>query len=786
MKQFTFIAIALAAAAQISAGAGETKTKYHEWSGTRTIPVHRIRLSDENGESIVPQYSLSLPFSARKTCGACHDYEKISHGWHSNYGDKDAPKGRSGEPWLLSDEVTGIQLPVSARGWKNTWLPGSVGLTPWTFIKTFGRNLPGGGYGESDDGPNDPTARWSLSGKLEVDCLGCHNASPAQNHSEWNKQVARENFRWAATGASGLGEIGGMASRMPSSWTYVQGPNPDDSQFAVAPSVNYDTGLFDAKKRVLVDISSKPQDRHCLFCHSVAEEGRQRKDLDVDVHTRAGMSCVDCHRSGVDHMIVRGYEKESSQRGDLSVAASSCRGCHLGVPDAKGAVALGGRIGAPYPEHKGLPPVHLDKLACTACHSGPMPSADLVRVRTARANRVGISGRANWTTDLPYIVEPVLMKGEDGKIAPHRMTWPSFWAKVEGDKVKPVAAADVAVAGTNVLESAKCVAGFLDMLDIGDATNGKPVLVQAGKVYNTNIDKGLDLNLCKATADQSGILLLLDGVLLPVVSGFNPAAEQMEPLVQARITDLLKALNAFKGKPEGVAVMTVGDKLYLLDETVTLKTCKLADEVDVAKVSSEFLKLPSKAVAWGWLKDKKMSAFAPDFMVRSVVATIGTSYTFTEEQVAMVLKVLSAGGKDKYAFICSGKMFSLDQAGKLVASDNAAAEAVAWPLAHEVRSARQALGARKCTDCHGAKSPFFFGKVVASGPMKTANVQVKQMSELQGLDASFYRLFGWSFQFRSLFKSVLFGAACLIGAVLALYALLALNRLTKFLGSKDK
>ncbi|MDD4869959.1 MAG: hypothetical protein PHR77_05310 [Kiritimatiellae bacterium] len=788
MKQVTFIAAFLIVAARMSAGIDEAPKKFHEWSGSRTIPVHRIALSDENGENIVPQYKLSMPYSSRKTCGACHDYNKISRGWHFNYAEKDALKGRPGQPWIWYDEITGMQLPIAGRGWKNTWKPEELGLTPWNFVKTFGRNLPGGGLGDVEDGPDDPTARWNLSGKLEIDCLTCHSASPSQNHSEWVKQVARENFRWAATAAAGLGEVGGMASRMPSSWAVIQGPNLDDTQYAIAPFVTYDTRLFDRKKRTLIDIASKPQDRHCLFCHSVAADGKQRKDLDVDVHTRSGINCADCHRNGVDHMVNRGYEVEAVHRGDLSVASSSCRGCHLGVKGAKGVMAIGGRLGAPAPEHKGLPPVHFDKLACTTCHSGPWPSDKLVRVRTARANRLGITGVANWVTDLPYIVEPVFIKGEDGKIAPHRMTWPSFWGKIEGDKVKPLPPQESALAGTNIFDAPRVVADILNAMNIGDPTNGKPALVSGKKVFYSNVDNGLSLDNSKTSAEQTGIVIVKDGALVPLVPAFNPAAEQMDPNIQVRITDLLKALNACNGKPDGVPVMTVGDKLYQLDETASMKTGNLKDEVDLATVKSDFIKLPSKSVAWGWLKDKKFSPLAPDFVLRSVVATVGTSFTFTEEQVEMVLKALASGdksGKMKFAYICSGKMFTLDQAGKLKVSDNAAAEPAAWPLAHEVRSAKQALGAKKCTDCHSVKAPFFFGKVKARGPMKTASVQVKQMFELQGQDASFHRLFGLSFLVRSMFKAVIFGAACLIAAILALYALLALNRVTKFLGSRE-
>jgi len=143
MKQVTFITVLLFAVVRLSVGVDEAPKKFHEWSGSRTIPVHRIALTDENGEGIVPQYKASMPYSSRKTCGACHDYEKISHGWHFNYAEKDALKGRAGQPWIWYDEITGMQIPVAGRGWKNTWKPGAAGLTPWDFVKNFGRNLPG-------------------------------------------------------------------------------------------------------------------------------------------------------------------------------------------------------------------------------------------------------------------------------------------------------------------------------------------------------------------------------------------------------------------------------------------------------------------------------------------------------------------------------------------------------------------------------------------------------------------------------------------------------------------
>jgi len=798
MKKITFIAVSLAAAVGMAAAGPDDEEqaakKFHEWSGSRTIPVHRIRLFDENAERIAPEYRQSMPYSSRATCGACHDYNAISRGWHFNYAQKDAIKGRAGQPWIWYDEVAGMQLPIAGRGWTNTWKAADAGLTPWKFIKTFGRNLPGGGPGEADDLSDDMDARWELSGKLEVDCLACHNGSAMQDHSEWVKQVARENFRWAATAAAGFGEVGGMASRMPSSWSVLQGQNPDDNQYAIAPNVRYDTRQFDRKGRTLIDIAIKPKDQNCLFCHSNAQDGRKKKDFDVDIHTRAGMNCADCHRNGINHMVTRNYETEAEQRGDVSVAGSSCRGCHLGVKGAGGVAAMGGRLGSPYPKHKGLPPVHFEKLACTTCHSGPWPTDNLVRVRTARANRIGITGVANWVTDLPYIVEPVFMKGEDGKIAPHRMVWPAFWARQEGDVLRPIAPEAVTNAAGDILSCEKKVAEILNALT---PTNDLvPVFVVSGKVLCANADNGLDVYSGRVKGSTEGLAWALagNGILSPVVPSSLPTADQQDKMqeVSERIKGVLTAFSGPVFRSRGKPLITIGDGLFRMNdasgdsEFLTFSDFNTEAKIDFSKLVKSVQ--PGQVPSLWWLKDGKVeAAMLPDYVVKSVGETAGTSFTFTEQQVAMVLKTLAGeekGGKAKFVYVCSGKLFSLDGAGKLVASDHAAAQPATWPLAHEVRPATQALGAKKCTDCHSVSSPFFFGKVAASGPMKTASVQVKQMYELQEQDATFQRLFGLSFLVRSMFKTVMFGAGCLIAAVLLLYGILALNRVTKFLGNQ--
>ncbi|MBM3285563.1 MAG: hypothetical protein FJY81_06790, partial [Candidatus Aminicenantes bacterium] len=179
------------------------------WDGNRTTPVHLIPLKDAFDQVIVPTESNPLPFSARFTCAPCHDYGVISRGLHFKASSTATP-GRPGEPWVWVDEKTGTLLPLSLQKWPGTWHPEEIGLSAWQFTLLFGRHLAGGGIAEPDDSEVNPASRWNVSGKVEINCMGCHNASSRQSASEWAKQILRQNFRWAATAAAGLGEVGGM------------------------------------------------------------------------------------------------------------------------------------------------------------------------------------------------------------------------------------------------------------------------------------------------------------------------------------------------------------------------------------------------------------------------------------------------------------------------------------------------------------------------------------------------------------------------------------------------
>ncbi len=477
------------------------------WDGSGVIPVHRIPLYDENDEPIHPDNPFAWPVSSRYTCGKCHDMDKIVQGLHFNYMDPRITLGRPTEPWFLIDRATGTQLPLSYRNQPRTWHPEVLGISRWMFTKHFGRHFPGGGAG-MPSGAMDPAARWDVAGTLEINCLLCHGAAADVSPAEWAKQIGRENFRWAMTAASGLAKVDGMASRAKPGWDPFDGPNPDDRIYAAPPSIHFKTSLFNHREQALVEVA-KPSNARCLYCHASTKKDAPRMSLDGDVHLAAGLQCVSCHRNGLRHTMTRGVEKAEKN-------SFSCRGCHL----RDGADA--GRLGAPMAEHYGLPPIHFKTLSCTVCHSGAM--VDPIRVCTSRANRLGIYGRARWATELPYIIEPLLLVAADGKVAPHRAVWPAFWARRDGDRLTPLHPDTVKEHAADLLDRPREVAAWLIALS-GALTNGQVVVVNGPKAFRANIDGDLEpagtvhkpLDLTWAILDDQGFR--------PLAPEFDPAFE---------------------------------------------------------------------------------------------------------------------------------------------------------------------------------------------------------------------------------------------------------------------
>ena len=71
-----------------------------------------IYLRDADGQIINPLTgeNAGQPFSTRQTCGACHDYERITSGYHFQQGwDRVRDDFKSDMPWVLSDGMMGKQ-----------------------------------------------------------------------------------------------------------------------------------------------------------------------------------------------------------------------------------------------------------------------------------------------------------------------------------------------------------------------------------------------------------------------------------------------------------------------------------------------------------------------------------------------------------------------------------------------------------------------------------------------------------------------------------------------------
>jgi hypothetical protein len=407
--------------------------------GNRSVPVHRIDMIDADSAKIRPGDQPLMPFSTKNTCDPCHSYATIKQGLHFNSLDKAVPAGRPGEPWMRVDYATATQIPVSYRAWEGTWHPTALNMTHMSFLDHFGRHLPGGGPGEAgEQDPPELIMRWLISGDLEINCMSCHAGHPEHDQSEYAAQVMRQNYRWAATASSAFAEVHGTAKSLPDYYDIYSGGVGDDP-YSPPPSVEYYNGIFNSQNKVFFDLVRDIPDQRCYFCHSAKYNSRNKSErwhFEEDVHLKSGIGCVDCHRHGLDHKMLRGYEGEAEELNDPHAIALTCEGCHLPAEDDNRYIA--GRLGAPVPLHKGLPVIHFEKLSCTACHSGPLPEEWAMQVKTSRSHALGVHGAPKDSNAAPYIIAPVFAQAGDGKIYPQKMVYPAFWARLANDELDPV------------------------------------------------------------------------------------------------------------------------------------------------------------------------------------------------------------------------------------------------------------------------------------------------------------------------------------------------------------
>ena len=675
------IGLLMAAAGWVLAQQGAEEENYKE-SRSRSFYPHHIPLYDAQDRLIDPDDPNAGPYSPRGTCKKCHDYKVIETGYHFNAALKGDP-GRQGEPWILTDLQTGSQIPVSYRRWPGTFAPDEIGLTRFRTIAEFVRHMPGSEVGEAyavhvpatgdaaETAPQAPAepdvARWKAAGALEIDCLMCHSGSRTYSPEAWAKQVAEFNFAWAATAALGLAKIEGTVRELPADFDPAAAPADPAAGGPRLPRVTYDRSRFDPEKKVYLDILRRPSSNSCYACHSVmlvGTDASERWTRDDDVHLAAGLSCSDCHRNGLSHHIVRGYEGEKNPSG-LPVTTLSCRGCHLGEEGSHEHAAMGGRLGAPRPQHKGLPPLHLEKLSCTACHSGPVPGPRPANAQTSMAHALGMAAQTRGDKDLPEIVEPVFQVDAEGVIHPYRMTWPAYWGWLDGDEITPI-----------------------------------------------------------------------------------------DPVEAFRT--LRRALRIRQDFRAELATAALGD-----DEKTALLGAELAGKPEV--------ELPGEAAA-------KLAA-----------ALRAKSATAFREKLGTGLQALAKTRADAApVYVSAGKVYRLDAAGQKVEviAGHPAAAAYAWPLAHDVRPARQSLGVFGCKECHSSRSPLFYGTVTALGPAADDAPLQTRMFELMKLNPTLLAAWEQSFRVRTAFKWAGFAALGATALVLILCLMLGVNGLLNLIRRK--
>lgn len=406
--------------------------------GNQSVPVHLIKLFDHEGYSIHKDDKPQIPFSTKTTCGDCHTYDLIKDGTHFSI-DKADSTSQIGEPYIYTDHKSLTILPLSYRGWKGTFNPDSVGFSPFNFLKAFGSHFTGGNISENDDLEKPENFfRWQVSGKLEINCMVCHDADPEYDQAEFAKQIADENFRWATSGASSFANVKGKASRMPDNFDlYNSNTFVDvDLRTSPQPTITYDKTKFDSDNKVFFNIKKHIGKERCLFCHTNtinSNEDRLFKVLE-DVHLTAGMSCVDCHKNNIGHDIIKGYPSEHIDKKNNQLHSFSCEGCHIKSEENN----FAGRFGAPNPQHQGIPSLHFDKLSCTVCHSSFLPNEQPAFIKTSRSHKLGVPGPNKMESTFPLIQSPVYVKGNNGKIEPRNLLWTSYWAKISTDMILPL------------------------------------------------------------------------------------------------------------------------------------------------------------------------------------------------------------------------------------------------------------------------------------------------------------------------------------------------------------
>ncbi|MCX6164157.1 MAG: multiheme c-type cytochrome [Ignavibacteriae bacterium] len=293
-----------------------------------------FNLYDEDGNLIDPLNGVNAdkPYSPKQTCGKCHDYDKITKGFHFQQGKDEKPTE------IMSKRYRWVTSPGNYGGnWcspaplyralakKKNNSAKEIDMTSYEFVTaTCGYCHPGSGPLEFDrdgirydkkmkdtgnkfiaGGDNNfdgdyYKASWNETGVIEGDCMLCH--LPEYDYKHRNAMLDSLNFKWAATEGSGLGKIEGSIKSKQN------------------VKVTYDLSKFDKDGKVSMHFVREPRNETCLNCHAKPDWKKKGTDFSErrDVHIAAGLKCIDCHGAGskAPSETIRGKEEHQFGKGD--------------------------------------------------------------------------------------------------------------------------------------------------------------------------------------------------------------------------------------------------------------------------------------------------------------------------------------------------------------------------------------------------------------------------------------------------------------------------------------
>jgi hypothetical protein len=328
-----------------------------------------------------------VPYSPRKTCGACHDYDRITKGYHFQQGRTDGT-GRiivsdaydEKYPWNLSPGLYGKYSPVSSD---SSQLSRKVNRnfsemdkSSFYFVQNCGACHPGGGWGEFDRKGNlyfgeemkkfghelswdEPLldgdyasfsagdekfgAPWDQSGVSEADCLICH----------------LKGYQWKERGAAIRGRSFKIGPTVGAGWAAIKLSEDEKNPKADQADIDYTKKEVADFENLHLQIVKRPSDENCWSCHAAYGERKMGYDwtLETDIHKAKGMDCVSCHPGDKEHNFAKGNSLQQTVRDDLDNTMNSCEDCHYKRKDRRAP-----RFRHPYS------PKHMRRIACQTCH----------------------------------------------------------------------------------------------------------------------------------------------------------------------------------------------------------------------------------------------------------------------------------------------------------------------------------------------------------------------------------------------------------------------------------